>query len=463
MDEPRQPNETSEAIQEPELSPETETERKDLLVNLLVLAFLCAAAALFWETLKYPVMFAVTLGVLVFVHEWGHFIAAKAAGVRVYEFALGFGPRLVTYMRRGGTDYTIRVLPLGGFVNLKGMQPDDPVTPDGLNGRRPAERALVYLAGPMMNMVLATLIFCLMGFLFGTPDESIGLRPGDRIIEVNGKVVTNRDDVVDAIHPSIGKPVRLKVERDGKELVLTGTPQPRSATAKFLTVVEAPKGTDLALQPGDQVERINGKSLDDLAKPSETTGEEVVNRVLLEQTGKPVTVMVWRGGTQRMEVSGRAAPLALALREGKRTFGALGFQPIPGAGPRVGFQESVVQGFSRLLATLMGFYGLFSQPKQLGESVGGPLAIWFIVGEAIGLPGWYYFGMLGSLSVSLAVFNLLPVPILDGGHMLLLTFEVLRRRRLEPEMQRFAMMVGLAIIGVVFVLILGKDLLKHVL
>ena len=114
--------------------------KSDTFFNILAFVVVAIFATVFWPTFKTALMFVVTLGVLVAIHEWGHFIAAKSAGVTVYEFAIGFGPRLITYMKRNGTDYTIRAFPLGGFVNPKGMQPDDPITPDGLNGRRPAER-----------------------------------------------------------------------------------------------------------------------------------------------------------------------------------------------------------------------------------------------------------------------------------------------------------------------------------
>jgi regulator of sigma E protease len=465
--------------------------KSDVLVNSLTFLLIAAAAVIWWDAFKGIVTFVVTLGILVAIHEWGHFIAAKAVGVQVYEFALGFGPKLVTYMRRGGTDYTIRAFPLGGFVNPKGMQPDDPITPDGINGRRPAERALVYLAGPLMNAILGVVVFMLSGALFGTVDpkkilvvevkrkeeasrmqvvskngqpvegQRPGLRVGDQIMEINGKPVDRQDVVFDEINPNAGKAVTMTVRRGSDVLVLTGTPRRRHLpVSKFVTIVGVPPGTGLNVRPGDQLSQINGDYLEELAKRNETP-EDAARRVLLENAGKPIKLTVWRNGDTREIVEGIAGPLDIAVRPGERYVGALGFTPYFGQGPRVSLVRSLELGRDRIVNFFLQIYAMFSQPKQLTENVGGPIAIWNVVSEVGRLPVFYYFGVLASLSLSLAVFNLLPIFVLDGGHMLLLTLEVLRRRRLEPEMQKLAALVGLAIIGVIFVLIMWKDIGRY--
>src|SRR5947209_301320 len=119
--------------------------------------------------LQTALIFFVVLGILVFVHELGHFLAAKVVGVAVEEFAFGFGPRLVTLFRHGGTDYTIHALPLGGFVNLVGMQPEEVHVQNGLMSKPAWARALVFIAGPIMNLILAVVVLCSMGFLTGVP------------------------------------------------------------------------------------------------------------------------------------------------------------------------------------------------------------------------------------------------------------------------------------------------------
>src|SRR5437667_5290458 len=114
-------------------------------------------------------LFFVTLGILIFVHEMGHFLAAKAVGVTVEEFAWGFGPKLLTLMKRSGTEYTVRALPLGGFVSMIGMQPEDVEIPNGLMSKPAWARAWVFIAGPLMNVVLAVLVLCSMGLITGVP------------------------------------------------------------------------------------------------------------------------------------------------------------------------------------------------------------------------------------------------------------------------------------------------------
>ncbi|HEU4753035.1 MAG TPA: RIP metalloprotease RseP [Armatimonadota bacterium] len=442
--------------------------RSELVKNLLTAAVLVILAVVFWEQAKILISFLVTLGVLVAVHEWGHFIAARAVGVHAYEFAIGFGPKLLTYMRRNGTDYTIRALPLGGFVNLKGMQPDDPITHDGLNGRRPAERALVYLAGPLMNIILALAVFCFTGWLVGTPDESrpiagevmknsataeMGLQLGDRLLAVNGKPITDESTIFLEVGSSAGKPVELRVQRGQRQLTLTGTPRPQQVKGDYPTVVSAPAG-GIALQAGDQIATVDGKYLG-LFAPKKALSE--VTRALQEHRGQPITLTVVRGGKEWITLTGIAGAADVQLRPGTQTQGKLGFGPQPGQGPRVSLVRSVEQGLNSFRNFFLLFYMMF-QRGEVTKSVGGPVSILGILGQVAKLPPFYYAGVLGQLSLSLAVFNLVPIPVLDGGHMLLLSFEVLRRRRLEPEMQKVAAMCGLAIIGVLFVLIFFKDL-----
>ncbi len=473
---------------------------KNDLTNLgLVAAALLGLAIFQWSIFVMFAVFALTLGLLVVVHEWGHFIAARCVGVRVYEFALGFGPKLLTYMRRNGTDYTIRMFPLGGFVNPKGMQPDDPITEDGINGRRPAERALVYLAGPLMNMIFAVLLFVSLGAVFGTPDDNValvgsvdrktaaarmevvnrngepvpanfprGLRVGDRILEANGvqvsgardddgKPVDARERVVRQINPYLGKAVTLLVQRGRDTLLLRGTPTERSVQFPRLVVTEAPPGSTLPVQPGDQLELLNGRPFQaENEKPLETA-----TRWLKEQSGREVTLAVWRKGKTYLEVRGVAGPLRLEMKEAERTVGVLGFGPYPGAGPRVGLVESASTGLQHTIGMVLGYVQMFQRPKELKESVGGPIAIASILADVGRLPLFYFITFMGNLSLSLAIFNLVPIPVFDGGHMLLLTIEVLRRKRLDPAMHKAAAAVGLVVVLVLFVLIAAQDLSKR--
>jgi len=463
--------------------------RSQTLTNVLIAGAIAVAAAVWWDAFKSPVVFVLTLGILVFIHEWGHFIAARSCGVHCYEFALGFGPKLATYMRRGGTEYTIRALPLGGFVNIKGMQPDDPVTPDGLNGRRPAERALVYLAGPLMNVILGAVLFLVQGAAVGTPDHSqvivgpvtkgkeatrarivrkngepvSGLKPGlqvgDRVLDVNGQKVDSRDVVIQEISANANKTITLRVQRGKDLLEFEATPQLEKDQNQYLVITKVPESNEIGVQEGDQLSRIDGVSVATLVQDEQGPAEAAVERILRERAGKAERLTVWRNGAQRLELEGSGVPLSVAIKPGERQVGKLGFSPLDGAGPRVGLAKSVSLGSMQILGWFEQIGAMFRKgPQGLSESVGGPISIFNILQQVNRLPGIYYFNVLASLSLSLALFNLFPIPVLDGGHMLVLTWEVLRRRRLEPETQKVVQLVGLAIIGVIFVLIMGKDI-----
>ena len=186
-------------------------------------------------------LFFVTLGILVFVHEMGHFLAAKSVGVTVDEFALGFGPRLVTLLRRGGTDYTIRALPLGGFVSMAGMQPEDVAVPNGLMSKPSWARAWVFIAGPLMNVVLAFLVLCSMGMVTGIPEEQstrvfqvvrgseaerIGLRTGDEVLAINGVPMKSGPQIIEAIKSHPGQQIVLTWKHGGETTTVRATPRP---------------------------------------------------------------------------------------------------------------------------------------------------------------------------------------------------------------------------------------------
>jgi regulator of sigma E protease len=463
--------------------------RSEAISNLVGLAVLAVLATMFWDQFRGPIIFVLTLGILIAVHEWGHFIAARSVGVRVFEFALGFGPKITTYMRRKGTEYTVRAIPAGGFVNLKGMMPDEPLTADGVNGRRPAERAIVYLAGPLMNIILAALVFCLTPCLVGSYDESKvlvggverklaasqmtlvsrngqpvqdtkkerGLRVGDQVLRVNDKPVGQARELTRPIQSSSGKEVRLTVQRKGDELVFTGVPVAEKKTFnRLLLVDEVPAGTSLALQPGDQLDELGGKMVVETADPIESA-----QAVLTEKAGQPIKAVVWRPGVGFQEVAGIAGPLKLRVGSAPREIGRLHFVPVEGLGPRLPFVESVQHGALRLVNNIALLFAMFGQPQELSTNVGGVISIGSTTFEMTNLPLIYWCNLLGSLSVSLAVFNLLPIPVLDGGHLLVLFWETIRRRRLDAQTYQRVYMVGLVVVLTLAIVITGKDIVKH--
>lgn len=339
-------------------------------------------------------LFVITLGILIFVHEMGHFLAAKSVGVTVEEFAFGFGPRLVTLLRRGGTDYTIRALPLGGFVSMVGMQPDEVTVANGLMSKPAWARGWVFVAGPLMNVVLAIVVLCSMGMVTGAPQDlstqvlqvvpkseaaRIGLRTGDIIVRINDELMKNGSQLIEMIKSHPSQPIQLTVRRGADTLHFTATPRPEP----------------------------------------------------LKEGGK--TVMV----------------------------GRLGFQP--GATfKRLGFRESVKAGMNQIVFFLRSLALMAQHPAELKQSAGGPVSMLRATNMNAKLEPAYQYSMVGQLSLSLAIFNLFPIPVLDGGHLFILLIEVIRRRRLGPEAQRAATAAGLVLIVMLFVFLMYSDVSKWI-
>lgn len=498
-------------------------------------------------------IFFLILGLLVYVHELGHFLAAKMVGVRVDEFAFGFGPRLVTLMRRNGTEYTIHAFPLGGFVSLAGMQPEEEHVPDGLMSKSRPARAFVFAAGPLMNIVLAIVVFCSMGMLTGTyraPSNQIaevfrgteaaraGLRPGDRIVAVDGQPIRDGREMFAAIESSPGKTLRIQIVRDGQRREIVATPRaetvvrdgqertvgrlgfrPGQNYSNEVLVVEKGSAAERAgLKLGDRIVAVNGRPI--------TSGDEMLVAITANP-GRPMQLSVLRSGRtigveatpepqvivaavpglqktlERLElypgerifaVNGRpvrstedvlaalgkaTGPVKVTVeRRGKRTQrevaltpalvkggllkteGRLGF--MPGVTfERVGFVESVQSGIHELTKVLVILTELVRR-NELKDNAGGPIMMYRMVEMSSRFHPGYQLALVAQLSLSLALFNLLPIPILDGGHLALLGVEAIRRRRLDPAWHRAATAAGLVVIGLLFLLLMYSDVAKWV-
>ncbi|NLB94626.1 MAG: RIP metalloprotease RseP [Armatimonadetes bacterium] len=184
--------------------------------------------------------FIIVLGLAVLVHELGHFLAAKAFGVRVLEFAFGFPPKLFTLFRRNGTEYNVCALPIGGYVRLAGTEPGEDAGPDGFNSKPPWQRILVYFAGPLMNFILAGVLFVGLGMTVGVPTKGkevlisavvpgepaalAGFREGDRVVAIDDERITELDTMLKKVKASPNRPILVTVERDGRQMQIEVVP-----------------------------------------------------------------------------------------------------------------------------------------------------------------------------------------------------------------------------------------------
>ena len=343
--------------------------------------------------LKTTLAVAATLAVLVVAHEWGHFMAAKLVGVRVKEFAFGFGPRLLKLFQRGDTEYTIHPVPLGGFVRLAGMEPgEDEDEPDGYNAQPIWKRFVIIFSGPLMSFVLAYVLFCTLGMTIGLPEgdvlneveavqkgspaEKAGLQAHDRVIAIDGRTIATGADLREVVHRNAGRELTLRVQRGNRRFAVEATPR---------------------------LETVEGRKVGLLG-----------------------------------------VHLSLTIR--KANYGVKG---------------SVVRGTQLTVGFIKQLFKSLTTSKGL-KDVGGIVAITRITAEGVKEGLYQVIFQLAALSLTLAVINLVPWPILDGGHILLLGLESVRRRKLTPQQTVVFQMIGLASLVALAVFLFYLDIVRWV-
>jgi regulator of sigma E protease len=423
----------------------------------------------------------VVLGVLVLIHEWGHFIAAKLCGVRVDVFSIGFGARIWGW-KRGDTDYRVSWLPLGGYVRMAGDNPAEERTgaPYEFLSRPRWQRFLIAIAGPLMNVLTTFLIFWGIYAFVGSPtDASLrlqsdvaavpqsagtnGVQPGDRILQVNGVNTPKWEDVdnqLDKLKP--GDALTINVLRNGQQQAIHAQMPASAATTDsvvgyaaqpaIIDEVEIGFPADKAgLQVGDKVIGENGKSV--------AAWGQLVDAVR-NSNGLAVHFLVQRGDQQ--------VPLEITPVKGMDTDGEMVWQI--GVFPRVeqayehqGPIESVKDAAlatqrtaTQILDVLTGLFA----GKVSVRDLAGPLGIARVSGQAAQRGPMTLLELTAAISLNLGILNLLPIPILDGGHVLLLLIEGGMRRDLSLAFKERFVQVGLVFLLGIFAFVMYSDILK---
>ncbi len=420
----------------------------------------------------------VLLGVMIVIHELGHYWAAVAVGIRVDTFSIGFGPRLLGW-RRGNTDFRISAIPFGGYVRMLGEQPGDEnaADPASFQAKSRWQRAMVVLAGPTMNILLALGIMTgvymnefpkqesvhspVIGeILPNSPAAQAGLQTGDRIVEIAGVADPTWQDIQSKEALNAGHPVPVSVLRSGQRLNVSVTPANTKEGAGMAGwLVEAdvlisqldPRlgAAKAGLKPGDVLISADGQQIRSMIK---------LQRVIQNSQGKPVSLVVSRN-EKLIHVS--VIPENSRATDGQWRIGVL-------LGAKVkmvslplnqAFVEAVhynIGNGSMIFEALRSILQQRMSPKTLS----GPIGIARLSGEAASQGPVVFCSLMAAVSLNLAIFNLLPIPILDGGALLLLFIEMVIRRDMSLQVKEAVFKVGFVFLMMVVVFVLYNDISK---
>jgi regulator of sigma E protease len=422
---------------------------------------------------------SIVLGIMILVHEWGHFVAAKLFGVRVETFSIGFGTRLWGW-KRGDTDYRVSVLPFGGYVKMAGDNPLEERTgaKDEFLSKTRWQRVVIAVAGPAMNALLTFFIFWGVAWLYGTPypayfkqpadvaavslsAASSGVEAGDRIEKLNGVATPTWERVYEeASKAKPGAPTSVVVERAGHEETLSlvmndaGAPPILGFPAESPlvdTVDPASPAGKAGLKQGDLIVAMNGKPI--------VAFEQLVE-VVRGSNGNPLSVTVRRDGK---EVSFEITPVLGLTPDAQRVWLIGVARGLDKLRERMGFFTAAHEAGLQTLAvtTQIGgvLGGLFSGRVSVRE-LQGVVGIARVSGQAAKQGLMSLLEVMAVISLNLALLNLLPIPILDGGHILMLTIEGLMQRDLSVAVKERFVQVGLVFLLGIFAFVMYSDILR---
>jgi regulator of sigma E protease len=426
----------------------------------------------------------IVLGFMILIHEFGHFAAAKYFGVRVEQFAIGFGKRLIGF-RRGGTDYRINALPLGGYVKMSGENPMDDRTGDpGEFLSHPRwQRFIIALAGPFMNVMLAIALLTgvyMVHFAYpadlderavvgwvnpDTPADKAGIQRGDTIIRVDD--VQNPDweqlEVKAALSPN--QPLNFGILRDGKVMDKTLTPLPlgpnqygsmgwlpQEPSVTLTTVEPDMPAAKAGMKLGDQILTVDGQEIPHVA---------ALIQMLNHTKDQPLDIVVLRDGQKK---SFSVKPVLDARGPGPEPVYRIGVASLPMKVVKLNFPDALKRSLSdnkRSSFLILELLQKMAQRKVSMRQVDGPIGIGSAVGAAAREEGWTPLLLItAAISLNLGIMNLLPIPILDGGVILLLFIESLMQKEISLPIKERIYQAAFVFLVLFAVMVIYNDLVK---
>ena len=417
--------------------------------------------------------FLFVLGVLVFVHELGHFVVARYHGVRVPIFSLGFGPKLIAFTR-GDTEYRISLIPLGGYVRMAGEHPDDPRAgqPDEFLSKTKWQRFQILFAGPLMNIITAVIVLAVVlsqgasvpeppvvgRVLAGSPAERVAIQEGDLIRSVNGESVDDWDQLFTAIGTKPDRDITLQVQREGqtRDVTLRTTAEGRYEIGDIgvlprvypvITRLEpGGAGEKAGLLPRDTVVAFDGHPV--------ATATQLTERIS-KNPDREVSIVIRRGDEEKTMLvrprrEGSTGKLGVYLADTLQTY-----VPTPLEAVRLSIERNIEM--SGLVATT--FVGIFTGETSVRQ-LQGPVGIAQLSGESAAL-GWVsLFGLMAMLSINLAILNLMPMPVLDGGHILIMLLEGVSRHDFSLRTKERMQFAGVVLLMMLMVTVIYNDLTR---
>ena len=421
--------------------------------------------------------FLFVLGVLIFVHELGHFLAARRLGVRVLTFSLGFGPKILKFTR-GDTEYCVSAIPLGGYVKMAGESPDDPRSgaPDEFLSKTKWERFQVLIMGPVMNIVLAVVVMAIVlaqgaevpayedqppvvgAVKMNSAADRAGIVPGDRILTVAGDNVPTWKDMAIAISMKANRSVAVTLNREGRTMSFDVMP---SAEGRYeigdlgvlpdvSPIAQKVDPKDPAarggMQAGDVIYAVNGARM---------IFPEDLKAVIAKHPGEPIDVEVRRAG----------APVHLSITPDKRpTGGWIGITMVEATrsfkpGPFEAVKLSVVQNATSGVMIFKILGGLFTGSTSVRQ-LQGPVGIAQLSGESAEAGFIQLLSLMAVISLNLGLLNLMPVPVLDGGHILIMALEGVARRDFSMAVKEKMLLAGFVVLMMLMVTVIYNDLTR---